>query len=71
MATLSKIVRYDNEEEFLMDMEDILERFTYLASRYGSGNVIEGFLLWDYVAVQDDEGIKIFRIGEFPYVEGT
>lgn len=71
IGTISKIVRYDNEEEFLMDMEDILGRFTYLASRYGSGNVVEGFLLWDYVALQDEEGIKIFRIGEFPYVEGT
>jgi len=70
-GTISKIVRFEDEEEFLMDMEDIMERFTYLASRYGCGSVLEGFLLWDYVGIQDDEGIKIFRIGEFPYIEGT
>ncbi|WP_457753542.1 hypothetical protein [Thermococcus sp.] len=70
-GTISKIVRFEDEEEFLVDMENIMERFTYLTSRYGGGNVIEGFLLWDYVEIQDDEGIKIFRIGEFPYIEGA
>ncbi|AIF69651.1 hypothetical protein PAP_06265 [Palaeococcus pacificus DY20341] len=71
MSTVSKIVRYSDEEKFLSDMDDILGRFTYLAGRYGSGNVIEGLLLWDYIGIQDDEGMKIFRLGEFPYVEGT
>ncbi|USG99365.1 hypothetical protein K1720_07455 [Thermococcus argininiproducens] len=69
-GTVSKIVRFNNEEEFLEDIEEAMERFTYLASRYGV-NVIEGILLWDYVGIRDEEGIKIFRIGEFPYVEGT
>ena len=69
-GTISKIVRFEDEEEFLDDMAEIMERFTYLASRYGH-NPIEGVLLWDYIGIQDDEGIKIFRIGEFPYIEGT
>lgn len=51
-------------------MTEIMERFTYLASRYGH-NPIEGILLWDYIGIQDEEGIKIFRVGEFPYFEGT
>ncbi|HIP88968.1 MAG TPA: hypothetical protein EYH24_03220 [Thermococcus paralvinellae] len=69
-GTISKIVRFEDEEEFLDDMAEIMECFTYLASRYGH-NPIEGILLWDYIGIQDDEGIKIFRIGEFPYIEGT
>ncbi|NJE25515.1 hypothetical protein E3E22_02540 [Thermococcus sp. MV5] len=69
-GTVSKIVRFNNEEEFLEDIEEAMERFTYLASRYGV-NVIEGILLWDYIGIRDEESIKIFRIGEFPYVEGT
>ncbi|MCD6558369.1 MAG: hypothetical protein J7K57_00575 [Palaeococcus sp.] len=71
MSTISKVVRYENEEEFLREMDEVLERFTYLASRYGSGNVVEGFLLWDYIGIRDYEGIKVFRLGEFPYVEGA
>ena len=69
-GTISKIVRFEDEEEFLDDMAEIMERFTYLASRYGH-NPIGGVLFWDYIGIQDDEGIKIFRIGEFPYIEGT
>ncbi|WP_048151960.1 hypothetical protein [Palaeococcus ferrophilus] len=69
--TISKIISYNDEEAFLAGMEEVMERFTYLASRYGSGNVVEGFLLWDYVGVRDDEGVKVFRLGEFPYVEGV
>ncbi|NJD99278.1 hypothetical protein E3E26_05710 [Thermococcus sp. LS1] len=69
-GTISKIVHFRDEEEFLEDMMEIVERFTYLASRYGH-NVIEGILLWDYIGIQDEEGVKIFRVGEFPYFEGT
>ncbi|USS40390.1 hypothetical protein NF865_08770 [Thermococcus aggregans] len=69
-GTISKVVRFTNEEEFLEDIEEVMERFTYLASRYGV-SVIEGVLLWDYVGVRDEDGVKIFRVGEFPYVEGT
>ncbi|ACJ15941.1 hypothetical protein, conserved [Thermococcus onnurineus NA1] len=69
-GTISKIVHFRDEEEFLDDMTEIMERFTYLASRYGH-NPIEGILLWDYIGIQDEEGIKIFRVGEFPYFEGT
>jgi len=68
-GTVSKIVSFNDEEEFVEDMEEVMERFTYLASRYGA-NVIEGVLLWDYIGIRDDEGIKVFRIGEFPYIEG-
>ena len=68
-GTVSKIVSFNYEEEFVEDMEEVMERFTYLASRYGV-NVIEGVLLWDYIGIRDDEGIKVFRIGEFPYIEG-
>ncbi|NJE84615.1 hypothetical protein E3E23_01990 [Thermococcus sp. CX2] len=69
-GTISKIIHFRDEEEFLEDMMEIVERFTYLASRYGH-NVIEGILLWDYIGIQDEEGVKIFRVGEFPYFEGT
>ncbi|NJE42335.1 hypothetical protein [Thermococcus sp. GR6] len=69
-GTISKIVHFRDEEEFLDDMTEIMERFTYLASKYGH-NPIEGILLWDYIGIQDEEGIKIFRVGEFPYFEGT
>ncbi|NJE46440.1 hypothetical protein E3E35_03215 [Thermococcus sp. GR7] len=69
-GTISKIVHFRDEEEFLDDMTEIMERFTYLASKYGH-NPVEGILLWDYIGIQDEEGIKIFRVGEFPYFEGT
>lgn len=71
MSTISKIIHYEDEEEFLREMDEVLERFTYLASRYGSGNVVEGFLLWDSIGIRDYEGVKVFRLGEFPYVEGV
>ncbi|ANF23170.1 hypothetical protein [Thermococcus piezophilus] len=69
-GTISKIIHFQDEEEFLEDMMEIVERFTYLASRYGH-NVIEGVLLWDYIGIHDEGGVKIFRVGEFPYFEGT
>ncbi|WP_297463648.1 hypothetical protein [Thermococcus sp.] len=69
-GTISKIIPFRDEEEFLEDMSAAMERFSYLASRYGH-NPIEGILLWDYVGVQDEEGVKVFRIGEFPYFMGT
>ncbi|MDI3476268.1 MAG: hypothetical protein PWQ79_1588 [Thermococcaceae archaeon] len=69
-GTVSKIIQFRDEEEFLADMDEALEAFSYLASKYGH-NPVEGILLWDYVGIQDEDGIKIFRIGEFPYVEGV
>ena len=69
-GTISKIIHLRDEEEFLDDMTEIMERFSYLASKYGR-NPVEGVLLWDYIGVQDQEGVKIFRVGEFPYFEGT
>jgi len=69
-GTISKIIYFRDEEDFLDDMTEIMERFSYLASKYGH-NPIEGILLWDYIGVQDEEGVKIFRVGQFPYFEGT
>ncbi|HDZ35897.1 MAG TPA: hypothetical protein ENH81_03150 [Thermococcus sp.] len=69
-GTISKIVHFRDEEEFLDDMTEVMERFSYLASKYGH-NPIEGVLLWDYIGVQDEEGVKIFRVGEFSYFEGV
>ena len=70
MGTISKIVHFRDEEEFIEDMDSALERFSYLASKYGH-NPVGGIVLWDSIAVKDDEGIKLFRLGEFPYFEGT
>ena len=69
-GTISKIIHFRDEEEFLDEMGEAMERFSYLASKYGH-NPIEGILLWDYVGVRDEEGVKVFRVGEFPYFEGT
>ncbi|ASI99697.1 hypothetical protein [Thermococcus celer] len=69
-GTVSKIIHFEDEEGFLDDMSEAMERFSYLASRYGH-NPIEGVILWDYVGVQDGEGVKVFRVGEFPYFRGT
>ncbi|AIU70321.1 hypothetical protein TEU_08245 [Thermococcus eurythermalis] len=69
-GTVSKIIHFRDEEEFIEDMDFALERFSYLASRYGH-NPVEGIVLWDSIAVRDDEGVKLFRVGEFPYFEGT
>ena len=69
-GTVSKIIRFRDEEEFIEDMDFALERFSYLASKYGH-NPVGGIVLWDSIAVRDDEGIKLFRLGEFPYFEGT
>ena len=70
-GTISNIVSFEDEELFIDEMDSILQAFTYLAGRYGSGNVVEGVILWDSIAIRDEEGVKVFRIGEFPYVEGT
>ncbi len=69
-GTISKIIHFRDEEEFLDEMGEAMERFSYLASKYGH-NPIEGILLWDYVGVREEEGVKVFRVGEFPYFEGT
>ncbi len=69
-GTISKIIQFRDEEEFLDEMGEAMERFSYLASKYGH-NPIEGVLLWDYVGVRDEEGVKVFRVGEFQYFEGT
>jgi len=69
-GTVSKIIRFRDEEEFIEDMDFALERFSYLASKYGH-NPVGGIVLWDSIGVRDDEGIKLFRVGEFPYFEGT
>ena len=69
-GTVSKIIRFHDEEEFIEDIDLALERFFYLATKYGH-NPVEGIVLWDSIAVRDDEGIKLFRVGEFPYFEGT
>ncbi|WP_297477918.1 hypothetical protein [Thermococcus sp.] len=69
-GTVSKIIHFHDEEEFLDEMGDVMERFSYLASKYGH-NPIVGLILWDYIGVRDAEGVKVFRVGEFPYFEGT
>jgi len=69
-GTVSKIISFRDEEEFLSDMDFVLERFSYLAGRYGH-NPVEGVLLWDSIGVDDGDGVKVFRVGEFPYVEGS
>ncbi len=70
-GTISKIISFRDEELFIDEMDSVLQAFTYLAGRYGSGNVVEGIVLWDSIAIRDEEGVKVFRLGEFPYVEGT
>ncbi len=69
-GTVSKVIYFQDEEGFLNNMNGIMEAFSYLAGKYGR-NPIEGILLWDYVGVQDEEGVKVFRVGEFSYAEGT
>jgi len=69
-GTVSKIIHFRDEEEFLEEMSSVMERFSYLASKYGH-NPIGGILLWDYIGIQDEDGVKVFRIGEFPYFRGS
>jgi hypothetical protein len=69
-GTVSKIIHFEDEEEFVDDMDSALEAFSYLAGRYGH-NPIEGVILWDSIGIQDRDGVKIFRVGEFPFAEGT
>jgi len=68
-GSVSKVISFQDEEEFLREMDEAMEAFSYLATRYGH-NPIEGVLPWDYIGVRDEEGLRIFRIGEFPYVKG-
>ena len=70
VGTVSRIVRFSDEGEFIDDIDFALEAFSYLAGKYGH-NPVEGMVLWDSIAVRDEEGIKLFRIGEFPYFKGT
>ncbi|AAL81041.1 hypothetical protein PFDSM3638_04585 [Pyrococcus furiosus DSM 3638] len=70
-GSVSRIVRFDNEEEFIDEMQAVFDVFSELSSRYGGGDVIEGIILWDTIGIQDDEGIKIFRVGEFQMVRGS
>ncbi|ASJ00683.1 hypothetical protein [Thermococcus gorgonarius] len=69
-GTVSKIIRFQDEEEFIEVIDSALEGFSYLASRYGH-NPVEGIVLWDQIGIRDNEGLKVFRVGEFPFVEGT
>jgi hypothetical protein len=68
-GTVSKIVRFEDEERFIEDIDFALERFSYLASKYGH-NPVRGVVLWDSIAIEDNEDVKVFRVGEFPFVEG-
>ncbi|WP_297490917.1 hypothetical protein [Thermococcus sp.] len=68
-GSVSKVISFQDEEEFLREMDDAMEAFSYLATRYGH-NPIEGVLPWDYIGIRDEEGLRIFRVGEFPYVKG-
>ncbi len=68
-GTVSKIVRFEDEETFVKELDLVLGAFSYLASKYGH-NPVEGVVLWDQIGIQDDENVKVFRVGEFPFVEG-
>ncbi|ASJ02818.1 hypothetical protein A3L09_05885 [Thermococcus profundus] len=70
VGTVSKIIHFNDEEIFIDDMDFVLERFSYLEGRYGR-NPVKGIVLWNNIAVRDEEGLKVFRVGEFPFVEGT
>lgn len=69
-GTVSRIVHFSDEEEFIEDIDFALEAFSHLASKYGH-NPVEGIVPWDSIAVRDEEGVKLLRIGEFPYFEGA
>ncbi|ACS33829.1 hypothetical protein [Thermococcus gammatolerans] len=69
VGTVSRIVRFEDEEAFINDLDLALEAFSYLASKYGH-NPVEGVVLWDQLGIKDEEGMKVFRVGEFPFVEG-
>ncbi|AJC72341.1 hypothetical protein X802_09430 [Thermococcus guaymasensis DSM 11113] len=68
-GTVSKIVRFEDEEAFVKELDLALEAFSYLASKYGH-NPVEGVVLWDQIGIRDEESVKVFRVGEFPFVEG-
>ena len=70
-GSVSKIVRFEDEEEFIEEMQTAFDIFSELSQRYGGGNVIEGVILWDTVGIRDNDDIKVFRIGEFQWVKGT
>ncbi|WP_457751973.1 hypothetical protein [Thermococcus sp.] len=69
-GTVSKIISFKDEEEFISDLEFVLESLSYLATKYGH-NPVEGVVLWDTLGIRDNEGVRLFRLGEFPYIEGT
>ncbi|WP_048058344.1 hypothetical protein [Pyrococcus yayanosii] len=70
-GTVSKVVRFDDEEEFLEEMKATMEVLDELSMKYGGARVIEGLILWDSIAVRDDEDVKVFRIGQFQFVRGA
>jgi len=63
-GTVSKVIHFRDEEEFIDDVGEAMEIFSRLAAKYGH-NPVEGIILWDYVGVRDGEGVKVFRVGEF------
>ncbi|ASJ10848.1 hypothetical protein A3L12_05800 [Thermococcus sp. P6] len=69
-GTVSKVIRFRDEEEFIDDVGEAMEIFSRLAVKYGH-NPVEGIILWDYVGVRDREGVKVFRVGEFSRLRGT
>ncbi len=69
VGTVSKIVRFEDEEAFVKELDLALEAFSYLASKYGH-NPVEGVVLWDQIGIRDEDSVKVFRVGEFPFVEG-
>ncbi|AEC52593.1 hypothetical protein PNA2_1678 [Pyrococcus sp. NA2] len=70
-GSVSKIVRFEDEEEFIEEMQAVFDVFSELSQRYGGGNVLEGVILWDTIGIKDGEDVKVFRVGEFQYVRGT
>ncbi|CAB49914.1 hypothetical protein [Pyrococcus abyssi] len=70
-GSVSKVVRFDDEEEFIEEMQAVFDVFSELSQRYGGGNVVEGVILWDTVGIKDNDDIKVFRVGEFQWVKGT
>ena len=69
VGTVSRIINFEDEEVFVKELDLALEAFSYLASKYGY-NPVEGVVLWDQIGIRDEESVKVFRVGEFPFVEG-
>ncbi|ASJ16599.1 hypothetical protein A3L04_05710 [Thermococcus chitonophagus] len=70
-GSVSKVVSFEDEEEFIEEMQAVFDVFSELSQRYGGGNVIEGVILWDTVGIRDNDDVKIFRVGEFQFIKGT